>query len=70
MVHVAVSQLPVSRQLIVEWLELYPVSQAIEALDPNVVVVKVTAPFVTFAGEPQSGIKCIPHKIIRLNGFQ
>jgi hypothetical protein len=36
------------------WLASYPVSQTRDALDPNVVVVKFKAPFVTFEGVPQS----------------
>jgi hypothetical protein len=49
-----VSQLPVSRQLIFVLFAAYPLSQTTAAVDPNVVVVKFKAPFVTFSGDPQS----------------
>jgi hypothetical protein len=48
-----VSQLPVSRQLIVPFPS-YPLSQTREAIDPNVVASKCNLPLVTFNGDPQS----------------
>jgi hypothetical protein len=50
-----VSQLPVSRQLIVPFPScMYPLSQAREAVDPNVVAIYCKLPLVTFNGNPQS----------------
>jgi hypothetical protein len=54
MVHVGVSQLPVSRQPIVAVFASYPVSQTRVAFDPYVVVVNVNAPLLTVSEEPQS----------------
>jgi hypothetical protein len=52
--HVAISQLPLSRQLMVVWLPLYPLSQTREAFDPYVVVEKSKEPLTTFEGISQS----------------
>jgi hypothetical protein len=57
-VHVDVSQVPVSRQLSVALVVSYPVSQTREALDPYVVVVNVTFPLLTLKEEPQSEKDC------------
>jgi hypothetical protein len=54
MVHVDVSQLPVSRQPSDALVVSYPVSQTREAFDPYVVVVNVTLPLLTLKEEPQS----------------
>jgi hypothetical protein len=45
--------MPVSGQLIVPFPS-YPVSQAREAVDPNVVALYCNLPLVTFNGDPQS----------------
>jgi hypothetical protein len=58
MVHVDVSQLPVSRQVSVALVVSYPVSQTREAFDPYVVVVNVTLPLLTVKEEPQSEKDC------------
>jgi hypothetical protein len=55
MVHVGVSQLPVSRQPIVAAFASYPLSQTREAFDPYVVVVNVKVPSLTVNEDPQSG---------------
>jgi hypothetical protein len=52
--HVAISQLPLSRQLMVVWLPLYPLSQTREEFDPYVVVEKNKEPLTTFEGISQS----------------
>jgi hypothetical protein len=52
--HVGISQLPMSRQLIVVWLPSYPLSQTTEAFDPYVVVEKCKVPLTTFEGVSQS----------------
>ena len=54
MEHDGVSQLPVSRQLIVALTASYPASQVTAAVDPNVVLVNAIVPLSTVIDDPQS----------------